>query len=67
LCRNVGFPFVNPTYKIGDRTGLATAIALSKAKEIAVLKFRQQDDGDRTFTSQNNRNFKSYRDRGFKV
>ncbi|MFN7215748.1 hypothetical protein [Microcystis sp.] len=44
-----------------------TAIAFSTAKAIAILKFNQQDDGDRTFNSQNNRNFKSYRDRGFKV
>jgi hypothetical protein len=34
------------------------AIALSKAKMIAVLKFHQQDEGDRTFKSQNDRKFK---------
>jgi hypothetical protein len=44
-----------------------SAIALMTIKAITVLKFNQQDGGDRTFTSQNNRNFKSYRDRGFKV
>jgi hypothetical protein len=43
------------------------AITLMTRKAITVLKFNQQDGGDRTFTSQNNRNFKSYRDRGFKV
>jgi hypothetical protein len=35
-----------------------TTIALSTAKAIAVLKFNQQDDSDRTFNSQSDRNFK---------
>jgi hypothetical protein len=39
----VGFSFVNPIYE--------AAIALSKVKEIAVLKFNQQEDGDRTISN----------------
>jgi hypothetical protein len=34
---------------------------------IAVLKFNQQDDGDRTFNSQSDRTFKSQSDHSFKV
>jgi hypothetical protein len=34
---------------------------------IAVLKFNQQDDGDRTFNRQINRTFKSQNDRNIKV
>ncbi|NCR41396.1 MAG: hypothetical protein GPJ21_17025 [Microcystis aeruginosa W13-11] len=33
-------------------------IALSQAKVIAVLKFDQQDDGNRTFKSKNDHSFK---------
>jgi hypothetical protein len=33
-------------------------IALFKAKAITVLKFNQQDGGDRTFNHQKDRNFK---------
>jgi hypothetical protein len=33
-------------------------IALSKAKAIAILKFNQQNNGDRTFNSQHDRIFK---------
>jgi REP element-mobilizing transposase RayT len=48
---NVGFPYLNPTYKISVAEGTAKQIALSKAKMIAVLNLNQQDDGDRTTRS----------------
>jgi hypothetical protein len=37
---------------------ITKVIALSTAKMIAILKFNQQDDGDRTFKSQHDRIFK---------
>jgi hypothetical protein len=37
---------------------IESVIAFSKAKAIAVLKFNQQDDSDRTFSRQSDRTFK---------
>jgi formaldehyde-activating enzyme involved in methanogenesis len=37
LCRNVGFPFVNPTYKIGDRTQVQQLFEVWIAAIAAVL------------------------------
>jgi hypothetical protein len=41
-------------------------IALSTAKMIAFLNMNQQDNDDRTFSSQSNRTFNSQNDRVFK-
>jgi hypothetical protein len=55
------FPFASQ-----KRSHSPKMIALSTAKMIAFLNMNQQDNDDRTFSSQSNRTFNSQNDRVFK-
>ncbi|NCR46246.1 MAG: hypothetical protein GPJ09_20085 [Microcystis aeruginosa SX13-01] len=53
VCKEIALSQNNRSFRVWT-----IRIALSKAKGIAVLKFNQQQDDDRTLKSQSDRSFK---------